>query len=231
MHKKESVMEQSSSTHYATAWSKIAEFVSTNQKERALGLYRLLSHSLKDKALMHQLEGDLYCAFQDDITAIPHYEQAALSYQQDNRLHQAALILDHLTTLQPMQKSYRTQSIALYKKLKLSAAVHKRLEALYLVLSSQGRWEEVYHILVSLEDEYVSLQVVLLTQAAHSHLSIEQEYSHRCISVCVNNLSNIPDIQQLHGWLGTLATKSTVLHDYATTLITKAENCSSEHAG
>ena len=41
---------------YSVAWFKLAEFVTRKEKERAFGVYRLLSHSIADRAFAAQLE-------------------------------------------------------------------------------------------------------------------------------------------------------------------------------
>ena len=77
-------MRQVPSDKYNIAWFKLAEFVSRGEKERALGLYRLLTHSFDDRALTYQLEGDLLLSFNDD-SAQDRYRKAAEEYRQSER--------------------------------------------------------------------------------------------------------------------------------------------------
>ena len=53
------------SDKYNIAWFRLAECVSRGEKERALGVYRLLAHSFGDEAFAHQLMGDLLLSFDD----------------------------------------------------------------------------------------------------------------------------------------------------------------------
>ena len=75
-------MKQAVSNKYNIAWFKLADCVSRGEKERAFGVYRLLSHSLDDQALARQLEGDLLLAFQDD-GAVDKYREAVNLYKQE----------------------------------------------------------------------------------------------------------------------------------------------------
>lgn len=84
---------------YSIAWFKIADFVSRGEKERALGVYRLLSHSFEDRALVLQLEADILLSCNDD-RAIEKYEQSALLYQQAGRLYEAVGVYEHIMTIQ-----------------------------------------------------------------------------------------------------------------------------------
>ena len=62
------------SQKYSIAWFKLAECVGRKEKERALAVYRLLSHSIGDEALTTHLEGDILLSFDDDV-AIAKYKK------------------------------------------------------------------------------------------------------------------------------------------------------------
>lgn len=65
---------------YCVAWFKLAEFIERGEKERALGMYRLLTHTVPDPAFTYQLEGDLLAAFGDTAIAQERYLTAAQLY-------------------------------------------------------------------------------------------------------------------------------------------------------
>lgn len=113
------LMKQQPSDSYSVAWFKLAEFVSRGEKVRAMGLYRLLAHSLEDQALVLQLEADLLRSF-DDASAIERYEHAAQSYKATGRLMKAVSVYEHLIVLQPDQPLYRHAAIKLYTQLGIS---------------------------------------------------------------------------------------------------------------
>lgn len=95
------------SEKFTIAWFKLAEFVTRKEKERALGIYRLLIHSLPDQAFAAQVEGDLFLAFQDE-KAIESYLKAAKMYQEFGNVLQASILYEKLIRLflktQPIQK-------------------------------------------------------------------------------------------------------------------------------
>lgn len=86
---------------YSVAWLKLAEYVSRGQKERALGVYRLLAHSFDNQAIAHQLEGDILLACNEKESAIIQYDQAAQAYQERGEFTQALAVYDHILLLQP----------------------------------------------------------------------------------------------------------------------------------
>ena len=95
------------------AWFKLAELVSKKEKEKALNLYRLLSHSFQDKAYALQLEGDILWSLQDFL-ALEKYKQAAVLYKKEQRLVCAVGIYEHLLLLQPENYDFLSTLIILY---------------------------------------------------------------------------------------------------------------------
>jgi tetratricopeptide (TPR) repeat protein len=113
-------MTQLPSDKYTIAWFKLAEFVRNKEKERALGIYRLLAHSLSDEAFAAQLEGDLLLAFNDDKAYIS-YAKAARLYEEQGKLTQAVAVYEHILTLVPefqvQSQSQRVRMVTLYEQL------------------------------------------------------------------------------------------------------------------
>lgn len=87
-------MKLLSSDSYNVAWFKLADFVARGEKERALIVYKLLMHSVHDKAFSCQLEGDILLAFDDDA-ALDKYHQAANMYKKDKKLKKAVAVYEH----------------------------------------------------------------------------------------------------------------------------------------
>lgn len=92
-------MKQVLARKYNVAWFKLAECIARREKERALGVYRLLSHSFENQALVHQLEGDIMLAFNNHEAAIGKYMQAATLYEQQEEHMQAIAVYDHMLML------------------------------------------------------------------------------------------------------------------------------------
>jgi len=108
-------MKQTQGDKHMIAWFKIAECVSRGEKERALGVYRLLSHSFNDNAVARQLEADIYLSFDEQNAAVPLYQHAMDLYQKSERYLEAAAICEHLITLVPDDLLFRREGIKLYK--------------------------------------------------------------------------------------------------------------------
>jgi len=110
-------MRQEQSGKRNVAWFTLAECVSRGEKERALGVYRLLSHSLEDLAVTAQLEGDLLWAF-NDSAALGKYFIAATRYQHDGRYREAFAVLEHSRALDPASR------YCLERLIELAALIH-----------------------------------------------------------------------------------------------------------
>ena len=120
-------MKHVPSEKYTVAWFKLAECVARGEKERALGVYRLLTHSLDDAAFAIQLGGALLLAFQDD-EAINKYHEAALMYKKQQRFVEAAAVWEHLITLQPTVEDHVVSVVVLYQILNFSDKITAHLK-------------------------------------------------------------------------------------------------------
>ena len=101
---------------YTIAWFKLAECVARGEKEKAYGVYRLLAHSLSDKAYAYQLEGDLLRSF-EDARSFEKYNHAAHLYYQDQRWLEVAGLCEHLKLLGALTQPQRTMMIEAHRKL------------------------------------------------------------------------------------------------------------------
>jgi hypothetical protein len=85
------------------AWFRLAECISRGEKERALNLYRLLTHSFHDPAFIKKLEADIIATF-DLLLATKEYIQAAALYYKRGDAQEALLIYQLVTELLVQQK-------------------------------------------------------------------------------------------------------------------------------
>jgi len=120
-------MKQFPSEKYNIAWFKLAECVTRGEKERALGVYKLLSHSIDDSAFALQLEGDLLLAFEDEGAA-EKYAQAAQMYKNKQRFVESAAVYEHLFLLQPQVEDHAAHLISLYHVLSFTDKMDEHLE-------------------------------------------------------------------------------------------------------
>ncbi len=94
-------------------WYTLAQMVSSKEKERAMGVLRLLTYSFNDEAFGQQIAGDLLRAF-DDPEAFIKYQQAARLYREGGRLMSAIGVYEHLFFLEPKGYDYCMMLIELY---------------------------------------------------------------------------------------------------------------------
>ena len=109
-------MKQLSEDKYQIAWFKLSEFIRRRQKERALGMYKLLMHSVEDDAFAKQVEADLLLFFEES-SAIDSYIEAAQMYQKKNKLAQATAIYEQLVLLQPQNSTFIKKLFHFYEQL------------------------------------------------------------------------------------------------------------------
>lgn len=110
-------MTQFNQTKYSVAWYKLSEFVVKKEKERALGILRLLVHSLNDSAFAAQLEGDLLYSF-NDPKFVDSYLKAAQLYEKGQRIIEAVAMYEHLLVISPASLEYIQKLLLLYQILK-----------------------------------------------------------------------------------------------------------------
>ena len=84
---------------YNQGWLKIAEFVLNGEKEKALGLYRLLRSSLNDKALLYLIEGNIYLSFNDKVNAITSYLQVISIYNNLGKYNEVYALSQHISLI------------------------------------------------------------------------------------------------------------------------------------
>ncbi len=98
------------------AWFALAEFVQRKEKERALGVHRLLAHSLGNNALVAQLEGDILRSF-NDMRAETVYGKALDEYEKQGCFAQAAAVGEYLFELHPESEGVAFRLCSLYARL------------------------------------------------------------------------------------------------------------------
>lgn len=143
-------MKQVPSDKYNVAWFKLADCITRGEKERALGVYRLLSHSLDDSALALQLHGDILLSFQDKA-AHDKYKQAARLYQERNRLLEATAVYEHLALLEPDNSEIWLALIDLYQQLAIPSKVCRYVEKVLHDYIGQKNWTKAIELVKTYE--------------------------------------------------------------------------------
>lgn len=134
-------MTQFQSEKSTIAWFKLAEFVMRKEKERALGMYRLLVHSLPDEAYSAQLEGDLLRAFNDE-RAQECFVKAARIYEKDGRYCAAISLYEQLIILNPDTIENYLKALKLYEQLALEIKIKEFILRLLPVFIKQNIFQQ-----------------------------------------------------------------------------------------
>ena len=124
------------------AWFKLAELISRKEKEKALSLYRLISHSFSDKAYVLQVEGDILWSL-EDRNALEKYSQAAYLYKKEKKLLSAAAIYEHVFTLSPHDYNNLRDLVLIYFFLSWPEKFEAKYSELLFLLKN-GILEEVF---------------------------------------------------------------------------------------
>jgi tetratricopeptide (TPR) repeat protein len=160
------MMKHLPSDKYNVAWFKLAECVARGEKEKALGVYRLLVHSLDEPAFIRQLEGDLLLAFKD-YAAVDKYVAAAELYQKSKKISEAAAVYEHIVVLAPEPEYHVAKLIELYQALGLpQAQLHQRVVLALLGIKGIAATTISSHLekaidLLSDEHDTTTLQIFL----------------------------------------------------------------------
>jgi tetratricopeptide (TPR) repeat protein len=145
------------------AWFALAECISRGEKERALGVYRLLSHSFDDRALKVQLEGDILWSFRDE-GAIKKYQEAAELYKKEGRQLEAAAVFEHITTLVPDSLYYRDVLMQLHLAMGNAAKVGNHALIFLEIAGAQQEFSRMNEVVSQLEQVLESSQCAQLYQ-------------------------------------------------------------------
>ncbi len=150
-----SALDKNPSEKFTVAWFKLAEFVGRKEKERALGVYRLLSHSLADDAFAAQLEGDLLMAFGDE-KAVDAYQKAARLYEKNSQFDYAALLYEQMLMLKPENRDFLLQALKLYHLIKNDVKIVRCASQLARLLIKHGAVDELNDLMAdcSYQREY-----------------------------------------------------------------------------
>lgn len=143
-------MKQELEQKYTIAWFKLAEFVARGEKERALGLYRLLAHSLNDQALAYQLEGDLLASFKDS-NAYQSYQSAAKLYQERMLFAEAIALYELLAQAESTNDDHLKQLVYLYKEQNEIEQMTRALGRLATLYIQQAAVHQFKLVLIEIE--------------------------------------------------------------------------------
>lgn len=196
-------MKRGQSDKHTIAWFRIAECVSRGEKERALGVYRLLSHSLEDSAYARQLEGDILLACHDISAATQRYYSAFELYQKSNRLLQACCVADHLLLLLvgAEQETLRITLATLYAQLSFYQKCYFHVEQIIQAAVSRLDTDTIDTTIKNVsqycnEQQCTMLYRLVVEIVAQSDKEFSESFVTRYVTTFVNGalLTNQDDI-------------------------------------
>jgi len=216
-------MKQVPSDKYNVAWFKLAQYVSRREKERALGVYRLLSHSISDAAYACQLEGDILLAFNDE-QAEHKYLKAAQLYAQQQQLLHAIAMYENLLLFKPKNIYYVLPLVTLYIEVQKQERVDAMLELLGTVfhtVSSSATLQECGNLICHVQD--IKIKLKLYEQylfAVIAHNKTAQEVT-QCIDITIALLLEQSDSTHLQQLLVRLQAVDQNYYEYAHSALSK----------
>ena len=207
------------SQKYSVAWFKLAECISRGEREKALGVYRLLSHSIEDQACALQLEGAILEAF-NDRAAQYKYEQAAGIYRVQGRLLLATALYRQLQEYKPQHEPY---SEILFELHKAQSQYPQAASFGIHILNNAVQNKDGIRIVLWLEN-IASIEQLTFTAAARAVLTIIEVRGANAatiehwLSYCVDHAQDSQK-QELQQWMASLQEISPKYYQKACDLI------------
>lgn len=212
-------MKQMSVERYSIAWFKLADCVARGEKERALGMYRLLAHGLEDKAFATQLMGDILLSF-DDVAAAEKYQEAAALYLKEHRVAQAAAVYEHLALLNERSVAYLEKLVELYRQLGCAPKVVLYGKKLFAHLAQLEQMESVEQLLADLKKSTDSLaeHAALHADVLFAYLSkkpLNKEYADKHLRAALDGFVLTAESDRLMQLMARLSATHADLHTQA----------------
>ncbi len=196
------------------AWFKLSEFVTRGEKERALSVFRLLTHSFADQAFIKKLEAEILASF-DDKQAFSEYIQAAHLYHNKGQPVEAVSIYETLVVFQPDRSEYCEKIISLFNELGHKEKIiqyQKQLCSLFLEQQRVDKAIAVFEKMDGLDDvEKLSFfQVIVLkaVQNRYPQQAIITNYLHKALEGLLRFAGEV----ELNRFLASLEALNAVWH-------------------
>lgn len=174
---------------YSIAWFRISEYVMRGERERALGVYRLLSHSIHDASLIAQLEGDIFLFFGDTDLACQKYTLAAQGYVTSGRLINAVSLYEHLIILAPNKKDYILTLYTHASLLNTDQALHNARTAMIAYATRQSEFSSLLDCIIDSDDapgtKYTTARTLFLSWIAQGPDANQKRYLETIVEYLV----------------------------------------------
>lgn len=202
----------------SVAWFKLAEFVGRGEKERALGLFRLLTHSLDNPAFTKQLEADILSFFEDE-QALKEYIQAAHLYYQEGNVSEATSVYEKLVELE-QRPEFLEKIVALYTEREDVQKALVQRKKLCSALLEKGAVAKALVQLKACEKQLDMAESLELYQrfvvAAITHKYGQQKTTTEYLKKTLDGLMRFGSDRELKTFLADLKALNTLWHKDAT---------------
>lgn len=201
-------MRQVSSDKYTIAWFKLAECIARGEREKALGVYRLLSHSIDDPAYALQLEGDIFWTFNDCNAALEKYHEAAVLYKINQKYSQAFSVWEQILLLVP----HHIRTLEILVNLSLELKDYSKIKTYSQILYQAYEQHHAYSKLIDLVEmivAYISIDEQAIWYRKTSLLFIHQipeaiELVNKTLRKTIDLLIKLDNLEQLRLFVSTV---------------------------
>lgn len=169
------------------AWFKLAEFVTRGEKERALGLFRLLTYSFADRAFIKKLEAEILASFEDE-QAFSEYLQAAHLYRTNGQSIEAVSIYETLVMFQSDRPEHYEKVIILFSELGNGEKVLQYQKQLCTLFLKQNRVDKaivIFETMNGLNDieklDFLQAIVLNAVKNRYPQQALVTGYLHRAL--------------------------------------------------
>lgn len=223
-------MAELGSNKYNIAWFKLAEFVSRKEKERALGIYKLLVHSFQSEALAYKLKGDIYLSFNDLSNCIDNYLKAADIYQLNNQFVEVAALYEHLNLIVPNNIAYTIKIYKFYIKTQNTSKIKSSLHSLIQSIIFNKKLNDLDSLIYN-EGFDINMKLVLyeyvifyIIEKNHNFDNCFYKYIDSFIEIAYKNNKNILD-----KFCDKIMVLNLDIYDYLLTILLKLNEQKSEN--
>jgi tetratricopeptide (TPR) repeat protein len=153
------------------AWFKIANLIERREREKALSVYKLMAHSLQDKAYALQLEGDILCYFEDFPESCVKYLQSAFLYRNAKRWLDAVSLYEQVALIDPNNCDALIYSVPCYAQLDWAPKFKQNLETISgFILQNLSDEKLITNLIKSLAEVAPEIDVIIFKTQLHDKL-------------------------------------------------------------
>lgn len=176
----------------SVAWFKLAECIGRGEKERALGLYRLLTYSFDDQAFVKKLEAEIIATFDKELAA-KEFLHAAHLYFTRGDIKETIFIYELLHDLFPEKTEYLERLIDLTQAQSQHDRVLMYQKKICTLLLQEGKCQQAAALLPTLKEQldgaaYAQLTHLFVCKALEfkvMHQQIMTHYLHETLATYV----------------------------------------------